>query len=118
MLPLVSQFVVLRGVLTPAEVEACRGAIWHHREAHPEAWRSHGMSRDGGPIGESGRWQSGGMIDEHPGPCDLLFDHPVVLPFCRELMSGGPAGLCLTNAGAAIRDPVSAPAPQEGDPWP
>eukprot|EP01045_Picozoa_sp_COSAG04_P024787 COSAG04_NODE_3149_length_3120_cov_3.992387_3_plen_52_part_01 len=52
MLPLVSQFVVLRGVLTPAEVEACRGAIWHHREAHPEAWRSHGMSRDGGPIGE------------------------------------------------------------------
>ena len=109
--------MVLRGVLTPAEVEACRGAIWHHREAHPEAWRSHGMSRDGGPIGESGRWQSGGMINEHPGPCDMLFDHPLVLPFCRELMSGGP-GLCLTNAGAAIRDPVSAPAPQEGDPWP
>ena len=46
--------MVLRGVLTPAEVEARRGAIWHHREAHPEAWRSHGMSRDGGPIGESG----------------------------------------------------------------
>jgi hypothetical protein len=50
-------YCVVPGVLSPREVEACYAAAKAEQADHPEDFRLLGKSRDGGPIGESGRWQ-------------------------------------------------------------
>ena len=44
------------------------------------------MSRDGGPIGESGRWQSGATMADSQSPAlESLVDRPVVMAVCSEV---------------------------------
>ena len=74
-----------------------------------------GQSRDGGAIGESGRWQSGNILD-HATCYDRMVAHPGVLPLVRRLLGGNP---CVGGVGACIRDAVLDEAPPRfGQVWP
>ena len=53
---------VVRGVLSGDQVHAMRDALAADREEHASEWNIFGRSRDGGPIGESGRWQSNNIM--------------------------------------------------------
>ena len=104
---------VVRGVLSGDQVHAMREALAADREEHASEWNIFGRSRDGGPIGESGRWQSNNIM-LHSEAYDAVVAHPAVLPLVRRLM-GDPV---LTGTGACVRDPVHEPAPAFGDVWP
>ena len=104
---------VVRGVLSGDQVHAMREALAADREEHASEWNIFGRSRDGGPIGESGRWQSNNIM-LHSEAYDAVVAHPAVLPLVRRLM-GAPV---LTGTGAWVRDPVHEPAPAFGDVWP
>jgi hypothetical protein len=106
-------FCVIRGVLDRAEIDAMRVALAESRASHPESWLNYGCSRDGGPVGESGRWQSADIL-QHATAFDSVVAHPSVLPLVRQLL-GDP---CTQGVGACIRDPVHDPAPAPGETWP
>ena len=73
------------------------------RAAHErEHWQIFGQSCDGGPIGESGRWQSSDMLSRTE-VFDRCVAHPVVAPLLDQLMG---ESICLYGGGPMIRDPV------------
>eukprot|EP01043_Picozoa_sp_COSAG02_P022163 COSAG02_NODE_1144_length_14244_cov_16.832096_5_plen_185_part_00 len=106
-------YCVIRGVLDQPSIDKMRGALAESRSQHPEDWVTYGMSRDGGPVGESGRWQTSKLLT-HATAFDAVVAHPGVLPLVRRLL-GDP---CITGVGACIRDPVHDPAPVPGQQWP
>ena len=108
-------FCVVRGVLAQAELEEMRAGLALDRRKHPAEWINYGQSRDGGAIGESGRWQSGNILD-HATCYDRMVAHPGVLPLVRRLLGGNP---CVGGVGACIRDAVLDEAPPRfGQVWP
>jgi hypothetical protein len=108
-------YCVVEDVLTPREIEECYAAAKAELVEYPEDFRLLGKSRDGGPIGESGRWQSP-SICHHTDCFDCLFDHPKILPLVKRLM--GP-DVCSTGHGSVgIRAAVHEPAPRRGEEWP
>ena len=106
-------YCVVRGVLDPPSIDQMRAALAESRSQHPEDWTTYGMSRDGGPVGESGRWQTSKPL-AHSSAFDAVVAHPAVLPLVRRIM-GNP---CITGVGACVRDPVHDPAPAPGEQWP
>jgi hypothetical protein len=107
-------FCVVPDVLGADEVATMRDALDADRAQHDD-WAVHGQSCDGGPIGESGRWQGPRDIMRRTSAFDRCVGHPRVAPLLGRLL--GPS-LCLTGGGAAVRDPVLAPAPGHGQEWP
>ena len=86
-------FCVVPSILTPERVAAMRGAILKEQETHPLHFRLLGQSRDGGPVGEHGRWQSGKSMHV-TDTFDILLAHPAVLPVVRRLVG---EDCCLTH---------------------
>ena len=41
-----------------------RAALANDRALRPESWNTYGQSRDGGPKGESGRWQQHTLLSD------------------------------------------------------
>lgn len=112
-------FVVIPGALDRQTVVSLRSTIEQHRRDRPESWALWGESRDGGPSGEAGRWQSYSILHDTTA-FDGCIDHPEVGPLVRRLL--GPEG-CLSTATTRYRDPVLEPPPPpgaraEGAPWP
>ena len=108
-------YVIVPSVLAPHEVAVYRDEVLRQQAAQPEEWRLYGSSRDGGPVGESGRWQSS-TISQHTDRFDPLLSHPSILPLARRLIGDS---ICLNSPGTAIyRDAVSEPAPKRGQTWP
>ena len=108
-------FCVVPSVLDAGRVAELRDAIRSEQRSHPQHYRLLGQSRDGGPIGEHGRWQSDRIMHVTEA-FDGLVAHPAVLPLLRRLI--GP-DICLVHGyQAVVRDsPAEAP-PAFGDPWP
>lgn len=106
-------YCVIRSVLDQLSIDQMRDALAGSRSQHPKDWSTYGMSRDGGPVGESGRWQSSSIL-AHSTVFDQVVAHVGVLPLVRRLM-GDP---CITGVGACVRDPVHDPAPVPGQQWP
>eukprot|EP01050_Picozoa_sp_SAG11_P003761 SAG11_NODE_220_length_12154_cov_92.233347_10_plen_584_part_00 len=108
-------YCVIPAVLCAAELASMRGAILQEQLDHPLHYRLLGQSRDGGPVGEHGRWQSGKTMHVTT-VFDPLLAHPKVMPLLRRLI--GPE-LCLTHgAYAGVRDPPADAAPRFGERWP
>ena len=108
-------FCVIPAVLGQEQVEAMRSAVLDDQLQHPLHWRLLGQSRDGGPVGENGRWQSG-KIMHVTEQFDALMNHRAVLQVVRQLVG---EDCCLTHgAYAGVRDAPAVSAPQLGDPWP
>ena len=106
---------VIPSVLTPEQAVACRSAILEEQRTHPLNFRLLGQSRDGGPVGEHGRWQSGKSMHV-TDTFDALLAHPAVLPVVRRLVG---EDCCLTHgAYAGVRDSPAEPAPRLGEVWP
>ena len=58
------------------------------RAAFPGSWNTYGQSRDGGPVGESGRWQQHTLLgdsDAFDWLFHLLLQHPLVIPLVVPL---------------------------------
>ena len=111
----VIQFCVVPAALTGAEVATMRSAILQEQLEHPLHYRLLGQSRDGGPVGEHGRWQSGKTMHVSDA-FDSLLAHPMVMPLVRRLVG---EDCCLTHgAYAGVRDPPADAAPRQGERWP
>ena len=108
-------FCVMPSVLSRSEARAMRHAILEEQRLHPQHFRLLGQSRDGGGVGEHGRWHSG--ITMHTTVAfDRLAGHPAVLQLVRRLV--GP-DISITGPGSAgVRDTPQEPAPTRGEPWP
>ena len=81
------------------------------RERFPGSWATYGQSRDGGPVGESGRWQQHSLLldsTEFDWVVELLLTHARVMPVIRQIV--GPE-LCLSGFFSRMRDPVLEPPP-------
>jgi hypothetical protein len=98
-------FCVVPDALDAATVARLRSSMEWHRAARPEAWRLWGESRDGGPSGEAGRWQSYSILHDTI-EFDCCIEHPTVGPLVARLL--GPEG-CLQTATTRYREPVRAP---------
>ena len=108
-------FCVVPAVLDRQQVETMRHAVLEDQRQHPLHWRLLGQSRDGGPVGEHGRWQSG-KIMHVTDVFDPLVCHPAVVQLVRRLVG---EDCCLTHgAYAGVRDAPAGRPPQLGDPWP
>ena len=108
-------FCIVQSVLTQAQVETMREVILTQQRTLPHHYRLLGQSRDGGPIGEHGRWQSG-KIMHTTEVFDSLPAHPAVLPLIKRLVG---ENCCLMHgAYAGLRDQPADPAPRFGDVWP
>ena len=108
-------FCVVPAVLTDAEVAIMRAAILQEQLDYPLHYRLLGQSRDGGPVGEHGRWQSGKTMHVSDA-FDSLLAHPMVMPLVRRLVG---EDCCLTHgAYAGVRDPPADAAPRQGERWP
>jgi hypothetical protein len=108
-------FCVIPSVVSASEASTLRSAVLEEQRLYPEHFRLLGQSRDGGGVGEHGRWQSG--VTMHATDAfDQLAAHPVVLSLVRRLV--GPQ-ISITGPGTAgIRDTPHEPAPRHGQPWP
>jgi hypothetical protein len=108
-------FCVIPSCLTASDARAMRDAILDEQRSYPQHFRLLGQSRDGGPVGEHGRWQSG--VTMHvTDVLDPLLAHPAVLQLVRRLVGedvriAGPGTAC-------VRDTPADPAPKRGDAWP
>ena len=81
------------------------------RERFPGSWATYGQSRDGGPVGESGRWQQHSLLldsTEFDWVVELLLTHARVMSVIRQIV--GPE-LCLSGFFSRMRDPVLEPPP-------
>ena len=108
-------YCVIPDVLSPREIAQCYAAALAEQKDHPEDWRLLGRSRDGGPVGESGRWQTPSVC-HHTDCFDVLFGHPKILPMVRRLM--GP-DVCIQGPGSlGVRAAVHEAAPKRGSKWP
>ena len=108
-------FCVVPSVLDAAQVRAMREAVLAEQRDYPLHWRLLGQSRDGGPVGEHGRWQSGKTMHV-TDVFDPLVAHPAVLSLVRRLVGDD---CCLTHgAYAGVRDEPADAAPPLGAPWP
>jgi hypothetical protein len=103
--------VAVPDVLSMPQVERARACLAADRAARPESWRTYGRSRDGGPLGESGRWQQHTLMADSTD-FDWVFDHvlqhPLVLPLVA-IIAG--EGACLSGMFSRCREPVLDPPP-------
>ena len=98
-------------VLSPEQIERARAALAHDRDVRPDSWNTYGRSRDGGPVGESGRWQQHTLLsdsEDFDWVFRALLEHPLIVPFARRVV--GPEA-CLSNLFCRVRDPVPDPPP-------
>ena len=139
-------FITVPDALSAEQVQLMRDTIENHRRERPvspeawpppppgslplcltrcagrrgqEAWALWGESRDGGPSGEQGRWQSYSILHDTT-VFDVCLDCPTVPPLIRRLL--GPEG-SLSSGTTRYREPVLEPPPPgdtraEGGPWP
>ena len=139
-------FITVPDALSAEQVQLMRDTIENHRRERPvspqalptastpdwvcpcltrlrrrgqEAWALWGESRDGGPSGEQGRWQSYSILHDTT-VFDVCLDCPAVTPLIRRLL--GPEG-SLSSGTTRYREPVLEPPPPgdtraEGGPWP
>eukprot|EP01052_Picozoa_sp_SAG31_P004821 SAG31_NODE_204_length_20414_cov_19.143392_13_plen_167_part_00 len=108
-------FCVVPRVLRSAEALRLREAILAEQRAFPQHFRLLGQSRDGGPVGEHGRWQSG-LTMYVTDAFDSLVAHPAVLQLVRRLVG---TEIGITGLGSSgIRDTPAEAAPKLGDVWP
>ena len=114
--PLIAQFeaqgfVTIPDVLSPAQIERARACLEADRRKFSASWRTYGQSRDGGPVGETGRWQQHTLLADSR-EFDWLFtcvlQHPLVLPLVRTI-AGEEA--CLSGMFSRYREPVLEPPP-------
>jgi ectoine hydroxylase-related dioxygenase (phytanoyl-CoA dioxygenase family) len=106
-------FVAIPGVLSPAQVERARACLEADRRSRPESWQLYGRSRDGGPVGESGRWQQHTLLAdsrEFDWVFNCVLQHPLVLPLVQAI-AGQDA--CLSGMFSRFRDPVLDPPPPQ-----
>ena len=108
-------FCVVPSALSEQELRTMRDAVLDERSRYPEHFRLLGQSRDGGPVGEHGRWHSGVSMYA-TDVFDSLVGHPAVLGLLRRLI--GP-DISITGLGSVgIRDTPAEPAPERGEVWP
>ena len=108
-------FCVVPSALSEQELRTMRDAVLDERSRYPEHFRLLGQSRDGGPVGEHGRWHSGVSMYATDA-FDALVGHPAVLGLLRRLI--GP-DIGITGLGSVgIRDTPAEPAPARGEIWP
>ena len=112
-------YCILPDVLSPAQVAICRDAVLRNQEIHAAEWKLFGKSRDGGPVGESGRWQSP-TIMQHEECFDSLLALPAVLPMVRRLVGDTHGPPCLHGPVMAVvrAATVDEEAPRQGQTWP
>lgn len=108
-------FCVVPSALSEQEVRTMRDAVLDERSRYPEHFRLLGQSRDGGPVGEHGRWHSGVSMYATDA-FDPLVGHPAVLRLLRRLI--GP-DISITGLGSVgLRDTPAKLAPKRGEVWP
>lgn len=102
--------IVLPGALSAEEVELLRDAIQSNRARQPLNWSLRGAENgvDGGPQGESGRWQTDELLRTETDAVALVARHPLLMQLASALI--GPA--CrFSNLGCMHREPVPEPPP-------
>jgi hypothetical protein len=101
--------IVLPGALSAAEVEQLRGAIASNRARQPRNWTLRGAEAHGaggGPVGESGRWQTDELLRTETDAVALVARHPLLMQLASALI--GPT--CrFSNVGCMHREPVPEP---------
>lgn len=99
-------------LLSPSEVAALRAAFATDRAEHAEAWTLRGKDHtaENGPVGESGRWQSGDVLHTSAAEFERVVRHPLVLQLVAELI--GPAAR-YRGCSAMWREPVTHAPPSD-----
>lgn len=108
-------FVTIEDVLSGPQVERARACLAADRAAFPQSWRTYGRSRDGGPLGESGRWQQHTLLSdsrEFDWVFNHVLQHPLVLPLVKAV-AGQEA--CLSGMFSRYREPILVPPPPPED---
>jgi hypothetical protein len=100
-------FVVIPNALSPEEVASMRDAFDLDRREYPLCWQLRGRSKDGGEMGESGRWQTEPIC--RTDAFDSCINHPSTFPLLSRLM--GVETMRMIHMSAMSRDPVPEPAP-------
>ena len=98
-------FATISNALSEAELAHLRAAFDGDRRDHPELWQLRGRSADGGPVGESGRWQTEPL--SRTDAFDACIAHPKTFPLLHHLMGDT---MRLIHLSAMSRDPVAEPA--------
>ena len=110
-------FCTVKSVLSASEITTMRDAVMAEQRLHPQHYRLLGQSRDGGPIGEHGRWQSS-KIAHVTDIFDPLIAHPRVLPLVQMLLGPDEVACVMHGPFAGVRDPPARSAPIFGETWP
>jgi hypothetical protein len=82
-------YLAIPDVLDAAQVARARQQLAADRARFPGSWATYGQSADGGPVGESGRWQQHSLLldsDAFDWAVDLILTHPRVMPLIRHLV--------------------------------
>ena len=102
-------FCVVPAALSAAELASMREAFDADRRAVPHEWQLRGQSRDGGEVGEKGRWQTEPLC--RTTAFDSCIWHPKTFPLLQAVM--GRETMRLHHMSAMSRDPVEEePAPE------
>ena len=95
-------FCVVPAALSGAELASMREAFDADRRAVPHEWQLRGQSRDGGEVGEKGRWQTEPLC--RTTAFDRCIWHPKTFPLLQAVM--GRETMRLVHMSAMSRDPV------------
>lgn len=111
----VAQFVERGFVAIPAldaaQVARARAQVAADRHVFADSWKTYGQSRDGGPVGESGRFQQHTLLIDSPAfdwLVHLVLEHPVAMPAIMRIVG---LDACLSGLFLRVRDPVPDPPP-------